>query len=146
MGLLNHQELFLVRGVGPTPGDTVSAEQPLTVVNLLDVEAGFSLENWSPNIPSLKSGGVWADSPITDGRTLIAGVNTNVIETIVVTLTGATIPDYASQFAKLQQVAQDARNFQDTFGQIEPVYIRWWANCAPGPPFALIYYIEFFRR
>lgn len=142
MTLLQHQELLIVKGVGPTPGDTASAEQPLTVVNLMDADAGFSLKSWTPNIPSLKSSGIWADSSITDGRTLIAGVNTNVIETIVITLTGANVSDYAMQFAKLQRIVQDARNFWDNTQQFEPVYLRWWANCAPGPQFSLIYNID----
>ncbi len=142
MSLLDHQELMIVKGVGPTPADSFSAEQQLTVVNLMDAASGFSLDSWTPNIPSLKSGGVWADSSISDGRTLIAGTNTNVIETITITLTGTTVQDYAAQFSKLQRMIQDARDYWDRFEQIEPVYLRWWANQAPGPQFALIYNID----
>lgn len=142
MSLLDHVELSIVKGIGSTPSDTLSSEQPLTIVDLLTANSAFALVDWTPNIPSLKSGGIWADSSITDGRTLIAGVNTNVIETIVVQLTGSTIPDFASQFAKFQLLIQAARDFWDTFNQIEPVYIRWWANQAPGPQFALIYNID----
>lgn len=142
MGLLDHQNLMIIKGVGKTPGDTASAEVDPVVLDLWSPGSAFSLADWSPNIPSLKSGGTWADSPITDGRTLISGVNTNVIETMVVNLTGANLPDYTAQFAKLQQMVQDARDFWDEFGQIEPVYILWWASCAPGPQFSLIYNID----
>jgi hypothetical protein len=142
VGLLDHQELMLIKGVGKTPGDTLSAETDPVVVNFLSNDSGFSLEEWSPNIPSLKSSGIWADSPITDGRTLIAGVNTNVTEDITTILTGANAKDFAAQFAKLQRLIQDAREFWDTFDQIDPVYIRWWADSAPGPQFALIYNID----
>lgn len=142
MSLLDHQELSLVRGVGKTPGDLTSAESDLVIVDLLTSGSAFGLVEWVPNIPSLKQGGIWADSSISDGRTLIAGVNTNVTETMTIQLTGSTIADFANQFAKLQRMIQDARDFWDTFYQIEPVYIRWWANQAPGPQFALIYNID----
>lgn len=142
MSILDHQELVLVKGVGKTPGDTVSAEQNLVVVDLLDTNSGFSLIEWSPNIPSLKGGGTWADSPIDDGRTLLAGKNTNVTETIIIQLTGSTYPVFAAKFAALQRMIQDAREFWDTFDQIEPVYIQWWAVGAPGRQYALIYNID----
>lgn len=142
MGLLNHLELMIIQGVGKTPGDTVSSESDPIVVNLMDTDTGYSLVDWTPNIPSMKSGGTWADSPISDGRTLIAGANTNVIETIVIQLTGATMADYTFQFIKLQRIIQKARAYWNTQGQIEPVYLRWKANCAPGPQFALIYNID----
>lgn len=142
MGLLEHQALAIIKGIGIVPGDTSSAEQDPVVLNLLDTAAGFSLVEWTPNIPSLKGGGLWADSPITDGRTLVSGVNTNVTETMVVQLTGATLQAYAAQFAKLQRMVQDARDFWDTFNQIEPVYLKWWASGAPGPQYARIYNID----
>ena len=142
MGLLDHKELMLVKGIEPVKDDTSRLEQRLVILNLMDDTAGFSLEEWSPNIPSLKGGGLWADSSISDGRTLMAGQNTNVTETMVVHLTGATLQVYAAQFAALQQMIQDARAFWDTFWQIEPVYLRWWANGAPGPQYALIYNID----
>jgi hypothetical protein len=141
MGLLDHKELMIVKGVGGAPEDgTSTVEQELIPLNLL--AGGFSLEDWSPNIPSLKSGGVWADSSISDGRTLLSGQNTNVTETMVILLTSADSKVFAMQFTALQRMVQDARAFWDTFDQIEPVVLRWWAFGAPGPQFALIYNID----
>jgi hypothetical protein len=126
MGLLNHQELAIVKGVGKTPADTASAEQDPVVIDLLDVGSGISLDmdgGWEPNIPSLKSGGVWADSPISDGRTLLAGQNTNVTETIRLLVTSNNPMVYAAKFAALQRMSQDCRFFWSTQYQIEPVYL-----------------------
>lgn len=145
MGLLDHQELMIVKGVPRKYFDNTgfeSYEQDPVTVNLLDTATGFSLVEWSPSIPSLKGGGLWADSSINDGRTLITGAETNVIETIVVQLTGATLQAYAAHFSSLERMVKDGRAFGDTFYQIEPVYLRWWAAGAPGPQFALIYNID----
>lgn len=145
MGLLSHQMLQIVKGVGPIPDDTLSAEQPLITIDLLDSGSGISLDlqdGWEPNIPSLKNGGVWADSPISDGRALIAGVNSNVTETMRLIVSTQNWQVYASIFTALQQIIQDARAFWDTFYQIEPVYLAWWAAGAPGPQYALIYNID----
>jgi len=145
MGLLQHKQLMLVKGVGPIPGDTLSSEQPLVSIDLLDSGSGISLDldgGWEPNIPSLKNGGVWADSPISDGRTLIAGQNTNVTETMRLIVSTQSAKVYAAQFAALQRMIQDGRDFWDTFYQIEPVYIAWWAANAPGPQYALIFNID----
>jgi hypothetical protein len=142
MSLLDHQELMICQGVGIVPGDTNTSEQPLVILNLYDSSTGISVAEWTPNIPSLKSGGVWADSPISDGRTLVSGVNTNVTETMEVVLTGGNLQDYAAKFANLQRMIQASREFWDTTYQMQPVYLRWWANGAPGPQFALIYNID----
>lgn len=142
MGLLDHKELQIIKGIGPTPGDTASAEQPLVVIDLLQENSGISVIEWSPNIPSLKNGGVWADSPISDGRLLTAGAETNVIETMVLQLSGNVAQVVATRFNQLRRMAQDARLFWDSQWQIEPVYLKWWANGAPGAQYALISNID----
>lgn len=142
MGLFDHKELMIVKGVDLVAGDNSSAEQKLIAIDLISSANGFSLDSWSPNIPSLKANGVWADSSISDGRTLIAGQNTNVTETMTVNLTAASGLVFAAKFAALQRMIQDARAFWDSYYQIEPVYLRWWACGAPGPQFALIYNID----
>lgn len=145
MGLLDHQMLKIVKGVGKTPGDDLSAEADPIVIDLLDSGSGISLDltgGWEPNIPSLKNGGLWADSGVSDGRTLISGQNTNVVETIRLIVSSATTEVYAAKFAALQRMVQDCRAFLDEFGQIEPVYLAWWADDAPGPQYALIYNID----
>lgn len=142
MSLLDHKQLMIVKGVGPTPGDTASAEQPLVTIDLMSAAQGYSLVDWSPNIPSMKNSAVWADSPLTDGRVLLSGANSNVIEKITIQLSVGDCQLFAAKFSDLQQIAQDARDFWSTFYQIEPVYLQWWSNGAPGPQYALIFNID----
>lgn len=143
MGLLNHQALQIIKGVEPIPGYSTGAEQTQVNIDLMsNSPSGFSLVTWEPNIPSLKAGGVWADSPISDGRSLVAAQNTNVIELVTVQLTGANCQAFAANFSALDRMIQDARAFWDTTYQIEPVYLHWWAAGAPAPQYALIYSID----
>lgn len=145
MGLLSHNMLMIVKGVGAIPGDTGSAEQPLVSLDLLDTGSGISIDlqdGWQPNIPSLKNGGVWADSNVNDGRRLIAGANTNVTETMRLIISNQTTLAFAAQFAKLKRMIEDARAFWESFGQIEPVYLAWWAAGAPRMQYAVIFNID----
>lgn len=145
MGLLDHRQLMIVKGIGETPGDTLTAEQQLISIDLLDNGTGVSValnEGWIPNISSLKSGGVWADSPISNGRKLIAGANTNVTETLRLIVSSLSVTAYAAKFASLQRMIQDARLFGNVGYQIEPIYLAWWAAGSPGFQYARIFNID----
>lgn len=145
MGLLNHQMLQIIKGIPAVEGDTDSAELPLVAIDLLDSGSGISLDldsGWEPNIPSLKNGGIWADSPLTDGRTPIAGSRTNVTETMRLIVSTQTGLVFAATFGALAQMIQDINDFADTGYQIEPICLAWWAEGAPGPQYALIFNID----
>lgn len=136
-----HSVLQIIKGVQKVPGDTLSAEQGLDVIDLLD-PLGFSTDTYEMKIPALKSSAVYADSPLTDGRTLISGAMGNVNETIRLTLTAGTIVQMGAMLSKLLRFKQDCNNFWDMFGQIEPVYIKHQVNGEPGPRYALLYDID----
>lgn len=143
--MADFQELLIVRGVAPAPGDTASAEQGLTSISLLaeDQTPGWALDTdgWNPLFATLKGGGLFADSAISSGRTLVAAVDANVIETMNVTITGSTITDLALRLTAMGRMGQSAVDFWCGENP-EPVFLRWWAIGAPGPQFALIYKIE----
>lgn len=141
------QQLLIVKGVAPAVGDTASAEQGLTSVDLLtqNQQSGWSLDaenGWNPAIPALKGGGVWADSAVSSGRQLLSNEEGNVLETMQLTVIGNTVPDLAAHLSKMSKMIQAARDFWATFFQIEPIYLKWHAVGAPGPQYALIYNIE----
>jgi hypothetical protein len=143
---LNHKELKIIRGVYIAPGDTFSVEPAIVTCNLMSTgQTGITLktDGWSPNIPSLKDSGVWADSPISDGRQLISGVNANVTESMQLTITGSTFQEAALFLSQLRQMTQDARDFWQSNAQINPVYLKWWASCGAGAQYALIYNMDF---
>lgn len=144
MAFLDHRELKIIKGIGPIPGDANSAEQTPVVVNLMDPNGGIALDGtngaWSPQIPSVKP--LWAENPANDGRTLIAGALNNVTETMRLTITGSDATTVYSNLRRLYDIRQAALDFWQTEDQIEPVYLKWWANCGVGPQFALIYTMD----
>lgn len=140
--MTGHAILQIVKGVQKTPGDNFSSEQGLDVIDFLDTTGGFALDAYEMKIPSLKSSAIYADSPLTDGRTLISGTLGNVTETIRVTLNSGTIIQLAAQLSRLNRFKQDCNDFWDTFHQIEPVYIRHQVAGEPGPRYALLYDID----
>lgn len=133
--------LKIIKGVQKVPGDTLSAEQGLDEIDLLD-QNGFACDEYDMKIPALKSSAVYADSPLSDGRTLVSGVLGNVTETIRLQLTAGTIIQMAAMLSKLLRFKQDCNDFWDTFGQIEPVYIKHQVIGEPGPRYALLYDID----
>jgi len=137
---LDHKQLQIIKGIGATPGDTYSAENPRQVVNLMS--GIISLEDWSPNIPAIKGGGVWASSPIADGRTLLAAPVGNVTEKMSIRIVDTSYLGVQRQLNALNQMVSDCRDFWQSDYQIDPVYLMWYANCGAGPQYAMIYNIE----
>lgn len=136
-----HAILKIVKGVQITPSDTQSAEVGLDEIDLLDPN-GFACDEYDMKMPALKSSAVYADSPLSDGRTLISGTLGNVTETIRLQLTAGTIIQLAAMLSKLGRFKQDCNDFWDTFVQIEPIYIKHQIVSEPGPRYALLYDID----
>lgn len=140
---MQHVKLAIGKGVPIVPGDTASAERGVESLNLLDPH-GFSVgeDGWIPKVAQVKSGALYADNALSDGRQLLAAAMGNVIETIKLTAVGATWDARYWLESRLQQFAQAARDFHTTFHQIEPVYLVWHAPGAPGEQYALVYNID----
>lgn len=143
----DHQELLIVKGVAAAKGDTSSAEIGLISINLLAEEdaPGWSLNaegGWSPKRAQLKGGGTWADSAISAGRSLVAGVDGNVIETLQLTVTGTNILDLAAQLARMGRMRQAVIDFGISPGTADPVYLHWYAREGAGAQYALIHALD----
>lgn len=135
--------LELVRGVPRAPLDPFTNEPQLDVLNLLNVR-GFSVDydGWTPQLPSLKNGGVWADSSQSAGRQLIAGEFDNVTETIRLHASGATMESRLFLKSRLWDFARRAKTFHTDWGEQQPVYLKWHAPNAPCAQYALVYNID----
>lgn len=143
MSWLSHKALQIVKGIGKTPGDPYSAENDPVVVNLMSGAITISGDDgWTPNIPSTKNGGIWADSPLSDGRRLLAAAAGNVTENITVIVTDGSYLGAMKALDSINKMAIDCRDFWQTDYQIDPVYLKWWAGCGAGFQYALISNIE----
>ncbi|HEX2908163.1 MAG TPA: hypothetical protein VHO69_14935 [Phototrophicaceae bacterium] len=66
----------------------------------------------------------------------------NVIETIQLTATAASLQNRDWLLSELQRYRRAAQDFWVTEGQTAPVWLRWKAAGAPGPQFARIYSMD----
>lgn len=139
---LDHKELKIIKGLGIIPGDTNSAESPPVEVNLLSGVITLSQDGWSPAIAQVKNGGVWVDSPLSDGRELLAAAAGNVIEKMQLVITDSSYLGVMKALSGLNKMAQDCRDYWQSEVQIEPVYLAWWAGCGVGTQYALLSNIE----
>lgn len=139
---IDHEKLQIVKGVGKTATDAFSAENDPVVVNLLGGIITLETTGWSPQIAATKSGGVWADSPITDGRTLLAAPEGNVTEKMTLVIADRSYLAVVKALSGLTQMARDCRDFWQTATQTDQVYLVWKAKCGAGEQYALLYNIE----
>lgn len=142
------QRLALVLGVSSATSlgyASVTEPQPVSIslnggrILLLD-EGGQT--SWKPVIPSLKNGGLWTESVISDGRQLINASVGNVTETLKLVLTETGITAKGKLIAGLGKIAQLARDFHTTEIQPRPVYLAMRSSDAPGPQYSLVYNVE----
>lgn len=137
--------LEIVIGVPRAPGDPFTNEPELQVINLLDATRGLALEypdGWTPQMPSMKNGGLWADSALSAGRQLIAGENGNVIETMTIHASGATMENRLYLKSQLLAFARRAKAFHTDWAEQQPVYLKWHAPNAPCAQYAILYSID----
>lgn len=133
--------LQIVKGVPRIPNNPNQTEVGLDTIDLLDTK-GFSADAYEQKIPALKSSAVFADSPLSNGRSLIAGAQGNVLETIRVTLNASTIAQMSAMLSKLLRFKKDCNDYWDTKRQIEPIYIKHQVSGETGARYALLYDID----
>lgn len=117
-----------------------------TSVSFQATISGVKLETLNPRAPALKSGGVWVESPFTDGRALISKVRTDVTDTFQVYLTGFGIDAVQSTKAALLRLLERATDYwADEWQQgINgfPVWIEMQAHCESNKSYAIIHNYE----
>lgn len=140
-----HYELRILWGVPVTPLDTASAEQGIRSISLTE-PSGFCVlaeGGYTPQRPSTKNGGVWLDSALTDGRIPILESESNVTETIQLTLSSGSINSLNMQLLQLDWFIDQVGLFWTTARQIQPIYLMHQVVAEPGPRFALIRNMEY---
>jgi hypothetical protein len=139
-----HKELQIIIGV---PSSTSLGFLAVTddVPQSLDLlQNGLSVidesgeSGWIPKVANIKNGGVWIDSATSDGRTLNAGFDANVIESMRLVITGTTL-QRSMALSNLMRVSRLCREFWSTDYNSQPVYLKWHADGANKPQYALLY-------
>jgi len=112
-----------------------------TYVNLTAVKkrSGFSLVSWRPSVATYKAGGIFRDSPFSDGRELVDAQWQHPIETIVVNLRDNNVDANVERLQNLRRLLEKANNYWKTKWQDEPVWIEARSNCETNIRYGLIY-------
>jgi len=108
-------------------------------INLRDRYSGLFLQAWQPGIKDAKGGGVWQDSPMSDGRVLVDRPFANATEqlSLIVGAGGQDETIYAAQ--TIRRLLQKAVNYSLTEWQAGPVWIVARARYETNVRYAIIY-------
>lgn len=132
-------------------GLTVSANGDVVYWNLVQLgtayiefiegvqDTTFRITNWEQRPADLKGGGVWRESAISNGRTIVDGYWENAIEDITFHVRGSTSQDVVgTKIQDLFRLLNKARTFSSTEWQTDPVYMVTKASTETNFRFALI--------
>lgn len=108
-------------------------------VNLRSKQAGIFLQNWIPAIKEAKGGGTWQDSPLSDGRFLVAKPFGNAIEQLGLMVGNGGQDATIEAVQTLRRLLQKAVNYSLTDWQTEPVWMLARARYESNVRYALIY-------
>jgi hypothetical protein len=103
---------------------TVSDAGIRNEVNLLAETSGFCLTEWEPAIADLKGGGVWSDSPISDGRRLRFAKAENVREVMTLEVQDWNADALITDTQALRRLLEKARAWGTAQWQREEVWIE----------------------
>lgn len=94
-------------------------------VNLLARHEGFFHLEWSPAVAEFKDGGIFADNPLLEGRSLVFSRFANATESIVVNLRANSPNELANSFRDLRNLVNKANKYwSDDLSVDLPVYLR----------------------
>lgn len=128
-------------GVPKPPAYTDSVERDLVEFSLL--QSGVSITTpYSPRHTQTKSGGVWADSALSDGRTPLVLNHGNVTETVNLQLSFSNMKQLNEKLAQLGRLEGNCKRFLTTHSQIEPVYIKYKYDSATPEQYALLFNMD----
>ncbi len=140
--------LRFIQGVQPVPSDDETAERGYTeIISLLGVagQDGYFLDTergWQAGYPQLKSGGLYAQNALADGKQLVAAAYDDVLETFVIVVKASSWLTHATLMSRLFRLRDNAALFHTSEYQIDPVFIEYRHQEAKASQFALIRTID----
>jgi hypothetical protein len=108
-----------------------------TNVDLLDLK-GWLLRDWSPAVAEPKSGGIFRDSSLVDGRKLVYRKMGNVTDTFNLVASGDSQDSLISSIQELERILEKATTYWTTDWRDEPVYIEARATYETNSRYAVI--------
>lgn len=95
---------------GQGPFQTLIITDGVTTVNLLNSLSGFYCQSWTPAVTEPKDGGVYADSPLSHGRSLVSYKFGNVSDTFLLTVHNETPNDLIRDTQNIRRLLLKALN------------------------------------
>ncbi|MHA2045179.1 MAG: hypothetical protein ACW99G_10310 [Candidatus Thorarchaeota archaeon] len=92
-------------------------------VDLLSVNSGLILDEWTPSIAPLKGGGVYQQSVLSDGKQLVMANYDNAIETFSLKIHGGSQDSVIAHSQNILRILQNARTYWFTPFQTDPVWL-----------------------
>lgn len=111
-----------------------------TSVDLIRGPIHIKSGGWNPGYPSYKEGGLHRNSPREDGRRLVHANYEYVIESITVSISGASQDAVVATMRKLIKLFTQAKDYSasETRSDIAPVWLEKRASCETESTYALI--------
>lgn len=114
-----------------------------TVSVYLHGRSGFSLEDWTPRRAQLKDDGVWANSPLADGRRLRLYKRDNIVDTFALVASHQCFDDLVHDCQDLDRLLTKALDYHQSPWQTEPVWIEARGPDETNTRYALIHSYAF---
>jgi hypothetical protein len=101
--------------------------------------SGYMLKEWAPQIAEYKGGGIWSESPFSDGRRLKHKQFSNVIETFKLVAKSASPNTLARQQRDMRRLLEDASNYWTIGFNERPVWLEARAACETDTRYAYVH-------
>lgn len=125
---MSYSELFITDGA--TRVDLLGANRH---------SRGFALKAYTMGRAGFKGGGVWQDSPLAEGRQLVAGTRTNWNDALTLEIAYPSHDEIIQAYEELDSLLELAQLYWKTTWQQTPVYIQARAAGEVNSRYALVH-------
>lgn len=104
---------------------------------------GFALKDYVPGRSHPKDGGVWADSPMAEGRQLISTTPTNTTDTLTLCVSYGTHEEIIQAFEEFDLMLDAAADYWTSRHNETPVWVQARARGETNPRYAVVRYADY---
>jgi hypothetical protein len=103
---------------------TLKITDGTTTVNLLDPDSGILLDSWIPALPGWKSGGIYTNNQLAEGRILQDAHRDNITESMTLNVRNTSMDAVIRDSQNLRRLLEKAVQYWTTNWQNDPVWIE----------------------